>query len=159
MSRVAQAYNIFVGTISNIRIFLYSFLFPIGKNNVILGGFNLRGPTKLSIGGGCFININCFVQASGGVSIGNHVQIGPNVTIISEEHIFRDKSRLIKAQGHEYKPIVIEDDVWVGANAIILAGVTLHTGSVIRAGSVVTKDVDAYSIAVGAPAKIVGRRT
>lgn len=143
---------------SKIRIFLYSQFFSIGENTIILDGFKVRNPQKLSIGKNTFININCFIQASGGVVIGNDILIAPNVSIYSENHVFRDIHRKINQQGYERKKVIIGNNVWVGANAIILPGVNIGDGSVIAAGSVVTKSFPRNSIVGGVPAKIIKKR-
>jgi len=77
---------------------------------------------------------------------------------MTENHNFRDSTRLIREQGVTYKGIVIEDDVWIGSKATIVDGVTIGQGAVIGAGSVVTKSIPAYAIAVGVPARVIGTR-
>jgi acetyltransferase-like isoleucine patch superfamily enzyme len=89
------------------------------------------------------------------IEIGNDVIIGPGVSLFSENHNYKDINTPIRLQGETRKKIVIEDDVWIGANAIILAGVYIGKHSVVGAGSVVTKDVPANSVVVGSPAKLV----
>lgn len=78
--------------------------------------------------------------------------------IVAANHAFKDQKRRIVDQGMDYKGIRIEDDVWIGAGACILDGVTLHKGTVIAAGAVVTKSTEVYSIAAGVPARLIGRR-
>ena len=93
------------------------------------------------------------------VTIGNYVMIAHNVMIIGVNHAMDDREVPMMLQGEgKTGPINIEDDVWIGAGAIILSGVTIGKGSVIGAGSVVTKDIPAYSIAVGNPARVVKQR-
>ena len=65
---------------------------------------------------------------------------------------------MIKQGNSETKPVIIENDVWIGANVIILPGVTIHEGSIIAAGAVVTKDVECYTIVAGNPAKVIKKR-
>lgn len=105
---------------------------------------------ELIIGDNCRINgVNISVHSK--VVIGNNCRIGPHTIIMDSDH--HDVSnRLIRGKS---KPIIIEDDVWVATRAMILKGVTLGKGSVVASGAVVTKDVPAYSVAAGVPAKII----
>ncbi|MBN1431653.1 MAG: acyltransferase [Methanomicrobiaceae archaeon] len=100
------------------------------------------------------LNADC----GGSIIIGNNVLIGPNVVVRSADHNFSSADTLIQKQGHTGGRITIEDDVWIGANAVILKGVTIKTGAVVGAGAVVTKDVDEYVIAGGVPAKKISSR-
>ena len=78
--------------------------------------------------------------------------------MIAANQVFRDPDRPIHGQGIEFGPIVIEDYVWIGGRANIMAGVTIGKGSVIGAGAVVTRDIPPYSVAVGVPAKVIKTR-
>ena len=89
----------------------------------------------------------------GPVTIGNHVNLAQGITVTALNHNFKDTSRRIDEQGFSTKPIVIEDDVWIGANAVILPGVTIGKHVVVAAGAVVTKDVPDNTIVGGVPAK------
>jgi acetyltransferase-like isoleucine patch superfamily enzyme len=91
----------------------------------------------------------------GPVRIGNQVNIAQNVLLSGLSHNFSDPLIPICQQGVSTRPIVIEDDVWIGGNATILPGVHIGRHSVIGAGSVVTKDVPAYTVVVGNPARIL----
>jgi acetyltransferase-like isoleucine patch superfamily enzyme len=84
--------------------------------------------------------------------------MSPRVSIYSENHLFDDPELSIKEQGVKREFVKIEDDCWIAANTVILAGVTIGRGSVIAAGSVVTKDVPPYSIVGGVPAKVIKSR-
>lgn len=95
----------------------------------------------------------------GTVKIGANVMIAPELIAITRNHEFRDTEiPMIKQGKQEDRPIIIEDDVWIGARVIILPGITIGTGVVIGAGSVVTKDVSPYSILAGNPAIVIGSR-
>lgn len=89
----------------------------------------------------------------GPVTIGNHVNLAQGITVTALNHNFKDTSLRIDEQGFSTKPIVIEDDVWIGANAVILPGVTIGKHVVVAAGAVVTKDVPDNNIVGGVPAK------
>lgn len=114
----------------------------------------LRELEKLKIGNYSHINRGCLIDARGGVTIGNSVSISFKVNIISGGHDPQSQTFENK-RGH----IVIDDYVWVGANATILKNVHIGEGAVVAAGAVVTKDVPPYTIVGGVPAKIIGNRT
>lgn len=116
-----------------------------------------RTKTDSYIGNSVSINRNTVVR--GFFRIGNDVAIAPNCTIIGANHNFQRTDVAIKQQGVSNRGgIVIEDDVWIGANCVVLDGVTIGTGCVIGAGSVVTKSIPPYSIAVGNPCKVIKSR-
>lgn len=116
------------------------------------------GKGGVRFGAGSEINNYSVVNGTGGVTIGADVLIGPHVQLISYQHLFADRDRPIKAQGLAAAPIVIENDVWIGAGAIVLAGVTIGQGSVVGAGAVVTRSCPPGSVLVGVPARIVRQR-
>jgi len=104
------------------------------------------------------INTGAILDGRGGISIGDYVMIGPNVCIASSSHTYKNKTQPITLQGHQMEPVVIEEDVWIGANATILGGVTIGRGAVVGAGAVVVKDVAENTIVGGVPAKVISRR-
>lgn len=89
----------------------------------------------------------------GPVCIGNHVNLAQGITVTALNHNFEDKTKRIDEQGITTKPVIIGDDVWIGANAVILPGVTIGKHCVVAAGAVVTKDVQDNTIVGGVPAK------
>ena len=91
----------------------------------------------------------------GPVVIGSHVNLAQGITITALNHIFSDPQKRIDEQGVSTDQVIIEDDAWIGANAVILPGVTIGRHSVIAAGAVVTKDIPPHSLAAGIPAKII----
>ena len=95
----------------------------------------------------------------GPVTIGNHVNLAQGITVTALNHNFSDARKRIDQQGVSTAAVVISDDVWIGANAVILPGVTIGRHSVIAAGAVVTKDVPPYSVAAGVPARIIKHLT
>ena len=91
----------------------------------------------------------------GPVTIGNHVNLAQGITVTALNHNFSDTEKRIDEQGVNTTPVVIGDDIWIGANAVILPGVTIGSHSVVAEGSVVTKDVPPHSLVAGVPAKII----
>lgn len=91
----------------------------------------------------------------GPVTIGDHVNLAQGITVTALNHNFADTDKRIDEQGVSTNPVVIEDDIWIGANAVVLPGVTIGHHSVVAAGAVVTKDVPPHSLVAGVPAKII----
>lgn len=91
----------------------------------------------------------------GPVTIGNHVNLAQGITITALNHNFSDTSLRIDEQGITTRQVTIADDVWIGANAVVLPGVTIGSHSVVAAGAVVNKDVPPGHIVAGVPAKII----
>ena len=91
----------------------------------------------------------------GPVTIGNHVNLAQGITVTALNHNFEDKNKRIDEQGVSTKPVVIGDDVWIGANAVILPGVTIGKHAVVAAGAVVTTDVPENTVVGGVPAKYI----
>lgn len=114
----------------------------------------------LEIGSNVSMNSNVSISANQGkISIGDFVLIGQNVVIRASNHNFNDVSLPIMDQGHsEGGVVIIENDCWIGANAVIVGGVRIGRGSVVGAGSVVTKDVKPFSVVGGVPAKLLRSR-
>lgn len=110
----------------------------------------------IRIGDRSELGCNCLVYGS--VTIGKDVLMGPGVKIITRNHIFRDPTVPIREQGEEEKPVIIEDDVWIGANVVILPGVTVGRGAVLAGGAIVSRNVPAFAIVGGVPATVVGIR-
>lgn len=91
----------------------------------------------------------------GPVTIGHHVNLAQGITVTALNHKFENPDIRIDEQGVSTKPVVIGNDIWVGANAVILPGVTIGDHSVIAAGAIVTKDVPPHSLVAGVPAKVI----
>ncbi|GEO68167.1 DapH/DapD/GlmU-related protein [Levilactobacillus acidifarinae] len=104
---------------------------------------------KIVIGKNVFINLGLTTVALGGINIGDNVQIGPNVTLITANHDIKQMNIL------NTESIEIGKNAWVGANVTILPGVTIGNDSIVGAGSIVTKNIPAGVIAVGNPAKVI----
>jgi len=107
----------------------------------------------VTIGDHTRIGIHCTVI--GPVSIGNHVNLAQGITVTALNHNFSDADKRIDEQGVSTQPVTIADDVWIGANAVVLPGVTIGRHCVIAAGAVVTKDVPDNTLVGGVPAKVI----
>ena len=118
------------------------------------------GAGDVEIGPECVINSCCVLYTGNGIRMGARVAVAANCTFAPANHEFRRRDLPIREQG--FRPskggIVIEDDVWIGANCVLLDGAVLRQGCVIAAGSVVRGEVEAYSIQGGNPMKLLGRR-
>lgn len=113
----------------------------------------------LKIGDYSNIGQYCFIGCSGRITIGRDVLMGPRVSLIAENHNFDNLKIPIREQGVSRKPIVIEDNCWIGNGSTILAGVHINDGAVIAAGAVVVDEVPSNAIVGGIPARIIGWRT
>jgi len=136
--------------------------FKFCKKNVYIGRDCVFTYKTISIGHNVTIGHRCIFQsAHGQINIGNHVMFGPEVHIHGGNHRidvigkFMDE---VKKSPNSDGAVFIDDDVWIGAKAIILKNVTIGKGAVVGAGAVVTKNVPPYAIVVGNPAKIVKMR-
>lgn len=126
----------------------------LGEQSWIAGHALVRGDVEF----GAHTTINAYAMISGKVRCGDGVRIASHVSIVGFNHGFDDPSVPIHTQKHETLGIVIEDDVWIGANAVVLDGVTVGRGAVIAAGAVVSKDVPPMAIVGGVPARVVRYR-
>ncbi len=141
-----------------LRYFFYSFsLEHLGKNVEIKDGVVMLNMEKISIGSYSGINQQCYLNAYGGIQIGNHVRIAPHAALISTNHRFDRVDIPISLQPESPAKIIIEDDVWIGYGSVVLKGVRIGKGSVIGANAIVRKDIPPYSIVVG-ESQIVRRR-
>ena len=91
----------------------------------------------------------------GPVTIGSHVNLAQGITITALNHNFKDTEKRIDEQGISTNPVTIGNDIWIGANAVVLPGVIIGDHSVVAAGAVVTKDVPSHSLVAGVPAKVI----
>ncbi len=114
---------------------------------------------RISVGSNFGVNSFTYINGVGGISIGSYVLIGSNVTISSGMHPIEGDASPIFSRKTIHKKIIIEDDVWIGAGAVIMPGVRIRKGTVVGANSVVTKDTIEYSVVVGAPARKIRIRT
>lgn len=119
---------------------------PVHFTSYVTGSKNIKIGKKCSPGS----NFGQYIQGTNGIIMGNNVLMGPGTKIISANHSFEDFSIHLDTE-----PIQIGSNVWIGADSIILPGVTIGDNVVIGAGSIVTKDIPSNSIAVGNPCKVV----
>ncbi len=112
----------------------------------------------MSVGTNSAIGAYTFIGAQGGVQIGSDVIMGPRVNIHSEDHGYDDVNTPMRLQPVRRQGVVIENDCWIGAGAIILDGVRIGRGCVVAAGSVVNQSIPSYKVVAGVPARIVKDR-
>jgi len=115
---------------------------------------------SIRIGRQVALNINVLIAASEGgrVVMGDNVLVGPHVVLRASSHRFDDRSTPIRNQGHTGGEIEIGEDVWLAAHVTVLGNVRIGRGAIVAAGAVVTRDVGAYSIVGGVPARVIGER-
>ena len=132
----------------------YSML-EINKNGIIVFGRKLIikrnsriavSGGKIAIGANCGINSNCYIVSHENITIGNNVIIGPNVVIVDHDHTFDETG--VNSKMFKTKSITINDGVWIGANCVILKGVTIGKNAIIAAGSIVNHDIPENTILI-----------
>ena len=123
----------------------------VGENVWIVPPLTAAVGKYVSIGDGTYANMNLTLIDDWKITIGKNVLIGPNVTLCTTGHPVHPEHR---ADGMYSFPVTIKDNVWIGANVVVLPGVTIGENSVIGAGSIVTKDIPANVIAFGSPCKV-----
>lgn len=128
--------------------------FWLGRHSVVESYCCINNAVgDVTIGDHTRIGIHCTVI--GPACIGSHVNLAQGITVTALNHNFNIANQRIDEQGISTQPVVISDDVWIGANAVILPGVTIGRHAVIAAGAVVTKDVPDYTVVGGVPAKVI----
>lgn len=124
---------------------------PVDDSFALFPPFNSDCGKNIHLGRGVFINAGCKFQDQGGIYLGDRVLVGQNVVLATLNHGMDPAHR---GDLHP-APIRIGDDVWIGANATVLPGVTIGDGAVVAAGAVVTKDVPAMTVVGGVPARAI----
>lgn len=173
LSRIGALCTLLYGSILSLRVsktgrrFMPAYpLKIVGGENICIGdNFRSMGCNYLyandgaiTIGDNMSMNTNVQVGGSSGrITIGDNVLIGPNVVLRAADHGIA-MGAPIRFQSHVGGEIVVEDDVWIGANAVILRDVTLGQGCVVAAGAVVTKNVEPYAVVGGVPARKISSR-
>lgn len=135
----------------------------VGANSIIDSFVKIKpagGSGNLIIGEYVVINSGCVLYTGQGICIGNHVAIAANCTFAPVNHAYAQRNKLIREQG--FLPskggITIEDDVWIGANCVLLDGDILRQGCVLGAGSIVRSELKSYTVYAGNPLRVVGER-
>jgi acetyltransferase-like isoleucine patch superfamily enzyme len=134
----------------------------IGENTLVMHGsilhvYNFRNLPHafIRIGRDSLVGEYNVLRGQGGITIGDRVYTSPFVQLLAVNHVFDDPARPMVEQGITAEGINIEDDVWIGAGAIVTDGVHVGKGAVIAAGAVVTKDVPAHTVVGGVPARVI----
>ena len=156
--------SLFKGLFARLAYFVHDHVAPLSKMHIkgnprIHPTASLRCGENIYLGENSHINHNCCIWASSNskIILGDNLLMGPGTKIFSSNHS-TNLGMPMNTQPFIEKDIVIGNDVWPGANCIIVSGVTIGDGSIIAAGSVVTKDIPPYTIAGGIPAKSIKKR-
>lgn len=128
-----------------------------GRNRIGYGCI-IQGCGHVSLGKGSYLSSYCFLGCNERITIGSNVMIGGAVSIRDTDHRWHSRVESMIDQGIDTAGVVLEDDVWIGHGAIVLKGVNVGQGAIVAAGAVVTKNVPAYAIVAGVPAREVGKR-
>ena len=147
--------NLIISNIKNIEI---GENFQICPNCTIFSDGIDEG--KVIIKNNVALNFNVMINANnkGHIEIKNNVIIGPNTVLRASNHNYTDVNNPIRYQGHAGGRIIIEEGVWIGANCTLLPNIVIGRGSIVGAGSVVTKNIPEYCIVAGVPAKVIKSR-
>jgi len=130
-----------------------------GRNLSVFAGTTILNPGKVECGDNVNIGFFNYIQAGGGVVLGNNVLLAPYVKIWTQSHRFRDPLVPVSEQGCDFKPVFIGNDVWIGADAFIMPGTVIGDRCVISASSVVgRKEYPEGTILAGYPARKIGER-
>ena len=152
VKRLIRLYNLAEDTVERQGI-LARLLGSVGRNAIIETPFRCVYGRNIHLGDHVFVNYQCVILDCAEVRIGDHVMIGPAVQIYTPAHLLQAEGR---NRGLEVaKPVVIEDNVWIGGGAILLPGVTVGRNAVVGAGAVVPRDVAPNTVVAGNPAKVM----
>ena len=132
----------------------------LGAGTIVMHGavlhvYNFRNLPQagITVGRECLIGEYTVIRGQGGVTLGDRVYTSPFTQLIAVNHVFDDPERSFVEQGITAQGIVVEDDVWLGANVVVTDGVRIGQGAVVAAGAVVTKDVPPHTVVAGVPAR------
>ena len=151
---LAEAYNaVPARDAARRRRLLTELLGAVGEGTEIRPPLRVDYGGNLRVGARCFVNFGLVALDVAAITIGDDVQIGPNVQLLTATHPLEPGPRRDKWEAAE--PIVIGDNVWLGGGVIVCPGVTIGADTVVGAGSVVTRDLPGGVVAVGSPAKVV----
>jgi acetyltransferase-like isoleucine patch superfamily enzyme len=129
-----------------------------GENVVVFCGAYLTYLENCRFGSSISIHENCNIGCIGGLSVGNDVMISQGVSILTTEHDYKQKNQPMRNAPLILKPVIIGNDVWIGAHSVITAGVTIGDRAVVGAGSVVTHNIEPGTICGGIPARTISSR-
>jgi acetyltransferase-like isoleucine patch superfamily enzyme len=121
-------------------------------------GARITHSYDISAGQSLAINSGALIDGRGGLSIGDHVMVGPYAVIVTSDHDYRQTEKPMMKVDHVMAPVAIGNDVWIGAQAVVVAGVKIGNGAVVSAGAVVTENVEDWAVVGGVPAKVIGKR-
>ena len=154
-----KIYNFVLFKIARIRaVFWGLFTKKMGEGVYFFKDVRIGSPSGVEISSFVNVNYGSSIGGDGGVEIGNYVLIGPRCQILSANHEYSDWKKPNSCQGIRKGKIIIEDDVWIGANVVVLPNVKIGRGAIVGANSVVTKNIAPYAIVGGVPAKFIKYR-
>ncbi len=131
----------------------------VGNHLRVHKGCRIVNIEKMNVGNHVHFGVDSYLQAGGGITIGDFTEMGPGTKIWSQTHIYDDPSMVLEGAGYEYSPVTIGKNVWIGANVFIMPGVEIEEGCVVSAGAVVgVKKWPSNSIIAGNPARKIGER-
>lgn len=152
----SHAYRAIGAASARLRAFLCSFLFDrIERGCVVEHGVEFGTGAGIVLHERACLGVRAQILGDGGVEVGRDAMMGPDVTIITQDHKASPDGRF---DGYERAKVVIGDDAWIGARAVILKGVRIGRSAIVAAGAVVSKDVPDYAIVGGVPAKVIKMR-
>jgi len=141
------------GIFNSLRVKCLKFILKIGNNNKIQNSVYVGNGSNVTIGNNC--QINEYVKLDN-VSVGDYVMIASGVTILGKMHEFVNIKEPMLLQGEkEVTPTQIEDDVWIGTNAVIMPGLKIAKGTIVGAGCVLTKDTEPFGVYGGVPGRLI----
>jgi len=130
----------------------------VGNGITYYPGIKISPGTHLALGDNVDLAWGVLITTAGGVEIGDRTLVGYNTMIFSANHVIPHGIDKIFYAGHEKKKVTIANDVWIGAGCIILPGVNIGEGAIVAAGSIVTKNVEPFSMVAGVPARLIKNR-
>jgi len=154
-----------INTVENLfrKIYYFKYFMKFsryGKNILLSKSGRILNPNNIILGNNIYIGRGFKINAKKGIVLGNNIMIGPNLVIESDNHTYNRIGTPMFQYCDEKigNKIIIEDDVWIGANVVILPNVIIGEGSIVGAGSIVNKNIPPYCIAVGNPCRPVKSR-
>ena len=156
---IQKIYNGLIFRVAFVRASFWKiFIRKMGKKVYIMHSCMISSPAGIEIGDNVCINHHTTITGRGSLKIGNFVMIGQNCSILTGSHGFADSTKPMMFQGQICGPIEIGDDVWLGANVVVLPNVKIGRGAIVGANAVVTEDIPEFAIVGGVPAKLIRYR-